>query len=367
MSTATNQFRPDYAIHPGEYLEEVLEARGVHKNEFALRCGLTAKTVSQIVNRRVAFSPEAAIQFEKVLGISADIWMGLLSAYQLHETRRREIHELNDAREWAKQFPLRDLRKRGILKSTRISAECVRELLEFFGVSSPASWERVYGGKSIAYRKSPTVPGSFYAVATWLRIAETRAEERDTQPFDPGRLRDSLPTMRSLTARPPDEFGPEIVRLCAAAGVALVCVPEVAGARISGAAEWLSSNRAMVALSLRHKTDDHFWFTVFHEIGHVILHGKKRIFIDDDDEKADSQEESQANEFARRVLIPKQEYERLISRGPLYADDIEEFADRIRIAPGIVAGMLQHDGLIEYSWHNKLKRRLECDELDGVV
>jgi len=358
MSTTINRFEPDYAIHPGEYLEEVLETRGIPKNELAQRCNLTAKTVSQIINGRAAFSPAVALQFEMVLGISAEIWLGLLSAHNLHEIRTQEHARLAEAEEWAKQFPLRDLRKAAIIAKKDSSLRWVRDLLAFFNVSSPEAWERVYGEKVPAFRKSPSLESSWHAIATWLRMGELQAQDREPEPFDVGLLKQAVQHIRGLTTREPDEFAPAIVESCARAGVAVVFVPELAGCRISGATEWLAPDKAMIALSLRHKTDDHFWFTLFHELGHVILHGKKNVFIDNNSAEQ-SELEREANEFARNHLVPKREYRRFVARGTYYQSDIIAFAEQQGVAPGIVVGMLQHDGLIEFAWHNKLKRRFE--------
>jgi HTH-type transcriptional regulator / antitoxin HigA len=361
MSSTTNQFLPDYAIHPGEYLEEVLLSRDIAKNDFAARCGIATKTVSQIIHGHASFSPEVAIQFERVLGISAEIWTGMLSSYQLQESRRQEQERLNLWAEWADQFPLPDMRRLGILKRKDSEGRWVKKILEFFGVSSPDSWETVYGQPAAAYRKSKTLAASTYALATWIRLAEAQAENIETEPFDENSFREAVETVRSLTRERPEVFEPEIRRLCSAAGVAVVFVPEVTGARVSGATKWLSSSKAMVAGSLRHKSDDHFWFTLFHEFGHVILHGKKRVFVDDEVE-GDSEEEQEADRFARSRLVPKRAYSEFLAQGSFFAGEIAEFADKINVAPGIVVGMLQHDRKIEYSWHNGLKRTLDFEK-----
>jgi addiction module HigA family antidote len=366
MSVVKNTFRPDYAVHPGEYLDEVLDARGMHKSEFAERCGLTAKTVSQIVNRRVVFSPEVAIQFETVLGISAEIWMGLLASYQLRESRKRQQIKLREAEAWAGKFPLTVLRGKGIVRKKDSSGQWVQDLLEFFNVSGPDTWERVYGQRAIAFRKSSTLKASKYAIATWLRLAEMKANSIETHPFDSGRLRHALRDIRELTRTDPDVFQRRIVELCAESGVACVFVPEVAGARISGATEWLRSDKAMIALSLRHKMDDHFWFTLFHEFGHVLLHGKKTIYVDDHTE-AESDNEQEANAFARNQLVPKREYAQFLRRDRFFDQDIRRFAERVGIAPGIVVGMLQHDEKIRFSWHNGLKRRFDFSDQDDSI
>jgi len=82
-----DQFYPDYAIHPGEILMETLEARNMKKSELAERCGLSPKTVSLILNEKAPITPETAIQLERVLGVSANIWINLDANYRLHTTK----------------------------------------------------------------------------------------------------------------------------------------------------------------------------------------------------------------------------------------------------------------------------------------
>ena len=358
MSLVKNAYSPDYAVHPGEYLEEVLESRGIPKKEFADRCGLSPKTVSQIVNGKASFSPDVALQFERVLGIAAEIWLGMLSSSQLFQSRKEDEERLQEAREWAQQFPLSDMRKLGLIERTTDWAVTSRQLLSFFNVSSPDSWEEFYREKAIAYRKSPTLEASRYSVATWLRIAENVAAAREVQPFRKDRLKTAIERMRILTNETPELFGPKLRAECSEAGIALVFVPELQKTRISGATEWLASDKAMIGMSLRYKTNDHFWFTLFHEIGHIYLHEKKKIFIDAESDEA-TEHESEANNFARRTLISTKEYQRFVASAKFYEPDILQFSSHIGIAPGIVVGMLQHDGLIQYSWHNGLKQKFE--------
>jgi len=364
MSTMANEYRPDYSVHPGEYLEEVLESRSIQKNDLARRCGLGPKTVSQIINRKASFSTEIAVQFEKVLGISAEVWLGMLSSHHLHEAREKEHEQLRKAVAWAEKFPLRDLRKLGIIDRTRDPSKWIGQLLRFFEVSSPEAWENVYAHKAMVFRRSPSLQASTYAIATWLRLAESEAESVETDPYEGAKLRQSLQHIRSLTLEDPEVFEPELRRLCADCGVAVVLVPELTGTRISGATEWIDSGKAMIALSFRHKSDDHFWFTLFHEIGHVLLHGKKQVFIENDSDRSEEYEQ-EANEFARACLVPNAEYSRFTKAGTFYEKHIKQFAEYTGIAPGIIVGMLQHDGHIDYRWHNGLKRRFELLAADG--
>lgn len=364
MSAVDNTYTPDYAVHPGEYLDEVLESRGIAKKEFADRCGLSAKTVSQIVNGKVSFSPDVALQFERVLGVAAEIWLGMLSSSQLFHSRREDEKRLQKAREWTEQFPLSDMRKLGLIESKTGWALRARQILAFFNVSSPDSWEKIYREKAIAYCKSPTLEASSYSVATWLRIAEKIAANREVKPYREDRLKIAINRIKTLTNETPEIFEPRLRVECAEAGIALVFVPELQKTRISGATKWLTSDKAMIAMSLRHKTNDHFWFTLFHELGHISLHGKKMVFIDTESDEV-TERESEANDFTRKTLVPIKEYQRFIAREKFYASDILVFSSQINIAPGIVVGMLQHDGLIQYSWHNGLKQKFELVPMEA--
>lgn len=114
----------------------------------------------------------------------------------------------------------------------------------------------------------------------------------------------------------------------------------------------------MIAVSLRSKTNDHFWFTFFHEAAHILLHGKKNIYIDIKEEGT-SLEEQEANKFAGGLLIPEKYYQQFIQQNKFFPGDIKLFSKEINIHPGIVTGRLQHDGFIEHNWHNELKGKCE--------
>jgi hypothetical protein len=182
------------------------------------------------------------------------------------------------------------------------------------------------------------------------------AREIASQPFDESRLRASLPRLRALTlSGDPHEFVPRITELCAATGVALVFVPELTGCRASGVTQWLTSDKALIQLSLRYKTDDHLWFTFFHEVGHILLHGKKEVFVEWDG--SDSDKEQQADRFAAEALIPAAQWKAIRLMGRYSKAAIRSFAASAGVAPGIVVGRLQHERLLPPSHCNDLKRR----------
>lgn len=358
MAEQIHPFRPDYAIPPGEILEEMLDARGFKKVEFAARCGRPDKTISEIIAGKTAITPETAIQFERVLGVPASLWTNLEVKYRLRLAEQKEKAALSKHHEWVKRFPLSRMVKFKLISKPSDSTDAVRKLLEFLGVASVEAWSRLFDARAVSYRRSASFKSAPEAVSAWLRWGELEAEGINCDRFDAQRFRAVLLQARSLTMERAEVFQPKLVGLCAAAGVAVVFVPELPGTRLSGAARWLGKDKALVQLSLRHKTDDHLWFTFFHEAGHILLHGKKDYFIDDvKGEKNEKEEE--ANRFARNILISPAQWANF-SRHEIFPNAlVKEFAKTQGISPGIVVGRLQYEKLLPYSHLNGLKRRFE--------
>lgn len=361
-TTSRNKFLPDYAIHPGEILEETLDARRMTKTEFAERSGLSLKTVSQIIHGKAPVTPDTAIQFERVLGLSANIWNNLDANYRLFIARTADRQMLKSQGEWTKNFPVKDLIKRGIISKRQTLAGTVEELLDFFGVASVEAWRSQFLRKADFYRKSPAFTSSDESVSAWLRIGEIEANNIETVPFSKSNFKNALQEIRTLTQEDPEVFEPRMKELCRNSGVALVFVSELPKTRLSGATRWLGSEKALIILSLRHKRDDHFWFTFFHEAGHIFLHGKTSVFIDEEN-MGTNKEEDEANTFATDMLITRSKYGAFASKNRFYKDDIIAFAQSINICPGIVVGRLQRDGKIPYEWHNNLRRKFRLKEI----
>jgi Zn-dependent peptidase ImmA (M78 family) len=116
----------------------------------------------------------------------------------------------------------------------------------------------------------------------------------------------------------------------------------------------------MILLSFRYLSDDHFWFTFFHEAGHLVLHGDRCIFLEGDDTLT-TEEEDAANAFAADTLIPP-EYQAEMLRLPLNGRDVMRFARKVGVSPGIVVGQLQHYGRFRQNQLNNLKRRFTWGE-----
>ena len=362
MAMETNQYQPDYAVPPGWILEERLEAQGIAHAEFARRCGRSAKLISEIIAGKAPIEPKTALQFEKVLGVDASIWLGIESDYRLHEAREAEARVATESAAWAKASPVRELVRRGAIAQPTTDADRVSRLLSFFGVASIESWRLRYQGATVAYRHSPSFESDEYALATWRRLAELEAEAQSCASFGEPAFRDSLRHVHELTCLPVEKALREARRLLNEAGVALSLVKPLPRVRVSGAAWWLAPNRPLIALSARHLSDDHLWFSFFHEAGHLLLHSKKTVFIDNGAETRD-EIEREASTWAAGFLVPHRAWRRFVEVASFDAVSIGEFAAAQGVPPGIIVGRLQHESLIPWrSGLNSLKVKLEWAE-----
>ncbi|MFF0244700.1 ImmA/IrrE family metallo-endopeptidase [Streptosporangium sandarakinum] len=350
---------PDYAVPPGETIREYLDELGMTQRELAARLGLSAKHLNRLVQGLVPLSHEIAQRLELVTGMPARLWNRLEADYQSALQRLRLEKELLEAVPWLDEIPVRELVVRGILpEEPTDDISRVQQLLAFFGVAHLATWRELYERPAAAFRRaepSVTRPG---AVAVWLRLGELAARDIECGPFDGPGLRRALPRLRRLTSQPPELAASMMRDVCARYGVAMVFVREFDGARVSGATRWVSGDKVTLLLSLRRRTDDHLWFTFFHEIGHILLHGKGDTWIDDGG-SADDPREGEADRFACDLLIPEEHSSRL--RTITSPDSARAFAHEIGVSPGIVAGRLQHDGIWPAGYGEGLKERIDLE------
>ena len=245
---------------------------------------------------------------------------------------------------------------RGYISASDNVAALVRQVLRFFAVSNVEAWRATWTAPVVQYRGAKVQAQHPAKVATWLRMGEIEAEKVNCKPYDPATFRESLRQIRGYADKPAEEWYPAMIGLCAAAGIAVVFVKEIPGASVSGATKWVSKDKAIIMLSLKYKTDDHVWFTFFHEATHVLLHGKKLVFIEDDSSDNDEME-LEADRMARNALIPPGRAGDLARLKGRIA--INSFARSVRVSPGIVVGRLQRDGILSHKFCNDLKVKLQ--------
>ncbi|PYV92141.1 MAG: XRE family transcriptional regulator [Acidobacteria bacterium] len=356
MIEKVSDFNPDWVSPPGDTIADLLEERGWKQTEFAARIGCTTKHVSLLVNGKVSISDDIAIRLERVLGSTARFWLTREAHFRAAIARVGERSILHQQAGWLGQLPLADMKKFRWIRPFSEASEQMAECLRFFGVASVDAWEVNYAKPMAAFRASTKCEMQVGAVSAWLRQGERTAINVETKVFDRNAFREVLRELRCLTMESdPKVFVPRMVKDCAQAGVAVAIVPAPRGCPVSGAARWLTQDKALLMLSLRHKSNDHFWFSFFHEAGHILLHGKKLLFIDVENDLNGSNE-AEANAFASDWLIPPDAIVRLRTLSKSAAA-ISAFASKVGVAPGIVVGRMQKEGCLPSAHLNRLKVR----------
>lgn len=359
-------YNPDYAIHPGNTLKDTLEALNMNQVELAERINLTPKHINEIVKGKSAVTPETAIKLSAVFGISATFWNNLQKKYD--ETCARLNLEENLEREQTilSRFTCYvELAKWGYVPKASSAKDKALNLHKFFGVSS---LDLVANIQSVAFRQAKKKNLNKESLAAWLRCGELEAKKIEVKEFNRELLRNSIEQLRALTREGPKVFSKSLVEICSAFGAAVVFVPYFKNTHVCGAARWIN-DKPIIQLSLRGKHADIFWFTFFHELGHIFKHGKKEQFVDLEKgfSRIDEEKEKEADEFAQSTLIPKNEYIKFKSNlaNITSAKAIRAFAESINISPAIVAGRLSYDYRNWKTWAGLRGDRLKFVEDEG--
>ncbi len=359
VETVKNEYAPRDVSPPGDTLADILEERGLSQAELSRRTGRPLKTISEIINGKAAIVPETAIQLERALGAPAEFWLAREARYREALARIADERRLKEDISWLKELPLKQMTDWGWVEKLSDKAQQVGECLKFFAVSSVAVWRVQYENISAAFRLSESIKARPGAVAAWLRKGEIEAAKINCAPWDAQKLEDTLPSIRALTMESnPGVFLPELSRILATSGVATAVVRQPTGCPASGATMFTGKNkdRATVLLSFRYLADDQFWFSVFHEIGHLLCHGKKGGTFMEGMGRNDKHEQ-EADDFAKKTLIPVDCESKL--KGVTSAASIRAFAKEIGIAPGLVVGRLQHEEILRFNQCNDLKVRYQ--------
>lgn len=361
---APETFEPDWAVPPGATIAAMLAVRSLSREGFAGAIGESVETVQRLMVGLEAVDDSLAERLSRCLGSSRAFWIAREAHYRADSERLRERREVDERIAWARQFPLRDMVSLGWIRDFRSPVAAADECLKLFGVPDVAAWQARFGGTAaaVAFRMSGAVRRDPGAVSAWLRWAEIVAERTPCRSWDLDGFRERLQAVRRLSwKKDPTVFLPVLRRLCAEVGVAVVVARTPKGCPASGATRFLSQTKAMMVLSFRYRSDDQFWFTFFHEAGHLVLHGRDALFLEGGEEVSPD-EEREANEFAEATILPPGQSADL-DRLPLDKDSILHFARRVGVAPGLVVGQLQHRKRLAPEQLNGLKRRYDWAQI----
>ena len=351
----------DLPIHPGETLAGVIEEHGLTQSRLASLMGRPTQVINEIVRGKKNITPETANELERVFDVPATFWISLQSRHDITLAKCAERANLQQQFPLLKDFRANELMKRGWIPTVKDKAMQVKELCKFLGVASlevhaathPASF-RITGGDRYSDR----------TLAVWLRRGELEGLKAELPAYDSTKFRPILADIRSMTVDPPDDFAGEMTQLCASAGVALVFVQELPKVGANGVTRWLHTGTPLIQLNLKWKWADIFWFTFFHEAGHVLQPKRHDVMHYGKRQSTDTRYEDAASKFATDILVPPTQWRHICDELITYSTPqrVKELAHEAGVHPGIVVGRLQHERKIRYSEMNDLRTKFEWSE-----
>lgn len=349
-----HQYYPQTVSHPGTTLHDILQEKDMGAKEFAIRTGKPEKTISDVLNGKSGITPEMAILFEQVLKVPSHFWTNRQKNYDEYLARLEYQKTIEEGVDWSKTFPYPQMASLGWVERTTKKEEKVINLFEFFEVSNSKGYYDYYHNQKLLvnFRISLKENENSGAIAAWLRRGEIQANELTVDDFNKNSLKNILPELKEIMSTQPNDFFNKIQALCSKAGVKVVHTPCLPKAPIHGSTRWIN-NTPIIQLSGRYKRNDIFWFTFFHEIGHILLHGKKYISIENVEYDGENQlYEKEANEFSADMVLSQREEDEILRNAPLDDSDIIRFAKKFGTHPAIIIGRLQHKKLVPYGLGN---------------
>ena len=358
-------YNPNWVSPPGKTIKDILVKNSMSAELFAQSLNQDLISINELLIGSKPITNEIAEKLTLIIGSSREFWLRRQQQYDA------SIKDLNNTPtnqplfSWLKSLPTSEMVKHKWIENLHSNIERAYACLDFFNVDNVEEWNSKHQLllAESTFRKSSKFSQDFFATVTWLRKGELISNSIHTKPWSENLFKDKLNDIRTLTREEnPEVFLPQLIQICADCGVALSIVKSIEGCRASGATRFINPTKAMMILSFRYLTDDQFWFTFFHEAGHLLLHKNKLIVEGYEDEKI----EQEANEFAENILIPSQNLQELLKLGN-HHNDIIRFARKIGISRGVVVGQLQKRGLISFQKFNNLKFRFKWEGISASL
>lgn len=344
------------AFHPGYYISDLVEDMEMTQAEFAKRLCITSKNLSDLINGKASISENIAKNLSLMLGSSVEMWLELQKKYdqkviEIKTLQAQRAEESDLARIDYKYFV-----ELGVVKSTKNKMERTSELLKFFAISSFSVFKKP--DFLVQFRQVQSIDEKIILNSNaWVQTVINLGKEIETQPYSEKRLKEYLPQIREMTLQKPSEFIPKLRRILSESGVAFVLIPSLKNSGVYGATKWSNKDKVILGITNRGKYADIFWFSLFHEVGHVLQKRVTKTLVDFEGDGSVDDYERDADQFARNLLIPAEEYGKFISDTFFGEQRVCDFAKSINIHPGIVVGRLQKEELLPYTQLNNLKQK----------
>lgn len=339
------------AFHPGSYVEDILDDLNITQKEFANRLNTTEKSLSKLINGEDNLSKEMAYKLSKLTGVSINTWMNLQNEYE------KKILEINDKKledeyEVCKLINFKYFKDHGFVDNGRFSlkekVEKLRSILKISDLTYLANFKMEVSYRNTREFEEKSIVNS----NVMLEIASNIARNKCDNKLDKKKLKDYLPEIKKMTIQDPGKFFPRLKEILLECGIVLVALPNLRNASINGATKRFKNGSVMLLISDRNKDADIFWFSIIHEISHIL---DSDFYSDYNDKDDYFKKELKADNFAREFFIKDKYYDEFIKNEFFSKSSIVGFSKEHGIHPSILLGRLQNDGKIPYSYHHGLK------------
>ena len=345
----------DLIIHPGETLAEVIEDREMSQRELAIRTGMTEKHISTVIRGQKNISPAFARKLEYALGIEASFWMNLQFNYDRELLEFEEVNSITSE----ELSVLKNLKEvsdlwetYGWIEEEPNPAAMVLDYRMLLGISNLLDAPKIT--YSAAYRIQRNNKGvDPYVLFAWQMMCERVTKDiAVAEEVDIEKLRESIPEIKKTMFLRANQIQRRLAEIFAECGIVFKIVPHFTGAPVQGFIKKTDNGSLILCMTIRQKFADIFWFTLFHEISHILNGDMKTILIDFD--SVSGEVEDRADKMASDFLINAKDYKLFVeSEGYKKSKDIERFAETQSVRSHIVLGRLMKEGLIP--WGDRLR------------
>ncbi len=355
-------------FHPGEILLDEITERQLTQAEFSDIIGRPARTVNEIIKGKRGITPETAGIISAALGTTPSMWLSLQVEYDLFILNKKtkdkplEIKERSDLYSF---FPIADLVRRQYIKRKKGVEDLKKDIFELLGISSEGDLKTLVSARLRASEGEIV----FSYLRSWVLLAKKIAKRQKVGVYDKNKLIDFSKKIKNFSS----ESGgiKNIVEELKNIGVRIVFLPHFSKTRVDGAACWLDSTSPVIIMSLRYERIDNFYFTLLHEIGHLILHDflpAGSCFIDDIHSPSKDDKEEEANEFAVSSLGLDGVIESLkfIEITPQI---INKKSQELGMHPSLLIGHLQYENLLNYNSYQRFLNKNKVKQMipNGLI
>jgi len=344
---------PFLVPHPGETLQEELEERGLTQTDFAEIIGLPIRTVNEIIKGKKSISPKIASAIGAALSTSPDLWLGMQADYDISELQKKNKKkeaQIKKKYELYSLFPISELIRRKYLPNKKDVEDLKNKVLLILGIDHIDNFTK----KDFAFlRASQTGNIVENYLRTWVFLGKNKSTDLTVMPYNAEGLKVFARDIKSYSLLPVSDGIKKVVEKLNDLGVRIVFLPHFSRTRVDGAATWLSPGKPVIIMSLRFNRIDNFYFTLLHEIGHILLHqDSNKSFVDDMNNTNDNKLEKDADMFVMKMLGIENLLRQLRCRR-IDLNTIKRKSDELGMHPGLLIGILQHERILNYNQYRK--------------